>query len=264
MKIFVASTGRCGTYFMSEIFQKLTSIPSFHEPQPWCAGQTLEEVNNSIGFLSYKTIEELNEKITQVKADTRDGWYFESNQIFIKSYIRPMLENFAGEIGCIYLHRNPIETIISYQKKNPRRDGAWKLRSHWKKNILRTEEILSFHENNLWQCLEIRERFLKYRQRFTKVFDFDFKDLNKAHVWKLLFNQFGIQHMPFTEIPMAGKNEIIADKNTILEKIIETWDSPIEKPTRPDQEGYRKERFIENAKKTISLNLTEMNQHETG
>lgn len=264
MRIFVASTGRCGTYFMSEIFRKLTKIPSFHEPQPWCADQTLKEVNNGKGFLSYKTIEELNEKTTQIKADSENGWYFESNQMFIKSYIRPMLENFAGEIGCIYLHRNPIETTISYAKKSPNRNGAWRLKSHWKNNILRTTEPLPYHENNLWECFEIRERFLKYRQKFTKVFDFDFNDLNKVHVWKLLFNQFEIQHKPFTELPKVGRNEIIGDSTAILQQIMETWDAPIKEPRKIDREYYRKERFIEVAKRTIALNSAEINSHEIG
>ena len=48
MKIFVASTGRCGTYFMTKVFQQFTNIPSYHEGTPQCINTVLEEVNNRL------------------------------------------------------------------------------------------------------------------------------------------------------------------------------------------------------------------------
>jgi len=263
MKIFVASIGRCGTYFMSEIFRHLTAIPSHHEPPPHCAGKFLKDINNSRLQMFYliETVNELNKKIKQVKKDSQGGWYFESSQMFIKSYAETMLENFPGEIACIYLHRNPIEVVMSYMKKNPAKDGNWRLKSFWENNIMKTQKELSYHENILWEYGEARERFLHLENRFIKVFDFDFRDLNNIETWKCLFRHFQIPHKPFTKLPLVGKNEIKADPGETLKKVFNTWEDSIVNNDSDEEFFTREHKSIEEAKRQIAINSARMNSH---
>ena len=265
MKIFVASTGRCGTYFMSEIIRRLAAIPAYHEPPPWCSNNTLEDINNSRLQIFYKTKtrNELNAKVEQVRKYSND-WYFESSQMFIKSYAETMLNSFPGEISCIYLHRNPIEVVMSYMKKNPTHKAGWGLVSFWENNILKTQAQLKFHENVLWECFEIRERFLRLENRFIKVFDFDFKDLNNIEIWKRFFKHFQIPHKPFSKLPVVGKNEIKADPGETLKKIFDTWENHIANYDPVEEFFTREHKLIEEAKRQIALNSMRMNNNEIG
>ena len=47
MRIFVASTGRCGTKFMQNVFTELTGIDAKHEYMPHCIGKIMEDLNNN-------------------------------------------------------------------------------------------------------------------------------------------------------------------------------------------------------------------------
>ena len=136
MKIFVASTGRCGTKFMAEVFGALTGFPSYHEAAPLCIGRTLEETNTRAEY-SKETKEELTKKVEQVKSCSVNGDYFESSQMFIKSYSELMLLAFK-RISVIYIERNPIDVALSYAEKCPAGEADWHLRSHWSKNLLQT------------------------------------------------------------------------------------------------------------------------------
>jgi len=138
MKIFIASTGRCGTLFATEVFNLLTDIPAHHEPKPECIGKTLEEVNAHVKY-SKTTMKILEEKIAQVKRDSTSGKYMESSQMFVKCYADIMLNNFKS-VYCIYLYRNPIAVLLSYAIKCRQKELGWFLQSHWPKNILQTEE----------------------------------------------------------------------------------------------------------------------------
>lgn len=255
-KIFVASTGRCGTVFMSEIFKALTDFPSFHEPEPWCVGQTLKEINTTENY-SEETHETIMAKIAQIKRDSRNGDYFESNQMFIKSYLEPVLANF-GPIYCIYLHRNPIQTTISYAKKCRRFEGEWFLKSHWSRNHLQTQEELPFYENAMWQCYEIRERFYRNRARFEKTFIFDFRKLNDPDEWKRLFKEFKIEHRPFEELPIVRRNEIPGDDDQVLQHMLENWDSQPMAPSPPGSKTSKEMKYIDYARRLTMANAGEM------
>ena len=233
MKIFVANSGRCGSLFMSEVFRKLTTFPSFHEPMPRGDGKMLEYVNNPTGLFPNRIIDELYDKISQIKNDSRNGNYFESNQMFIKSFKDAVFRT-LDDVYVIYLYRNPIEVTMSYYKKKQSQEKQWNnwhLQSHWKNNILRTSEPLSFYENCYWECMEIRERFLKLKYNdmpwhSNKTFEFDFRKLNDIREWKKLFRQFGIKHKPFDRLPIVSKNEIPGDRLKTLNGLLSKWDEP--------------------------------------
>jgi len=258
MKIFVISTGRCGTVFMSEIMRKLTPIPSFHEPTPWCVGRVCEEINNSHpSSWSQETRDELEEKRLQVEHDTLDGWYFESNQMFIKSFYKIYD---PAEIGVVYLYRNPIEVAMSYAKKCRAFQPEWFLWSDWKNNELQSRERYSFYENALWQCYEIKERYLKLKPYFMKSFEIDFRNLNDPETWREFFRTFEIPHKDFTELPEAKKNAIPHDPAALLQEMADLWDVPA---GSPGEDRHRLFRYVMDAKRAIAQNSARVNSCRT-
>lgn len=232
MKIFVASTGRCGTQYLSELFRILTQCPARHEPRPYVISEVLEEINTT-GPISDRAKTILSQKIKQIKKDTNsDGWYMESNQQFIKAYVDSVFEAFPAEdIGCVYVERPPVDMLISYYEKCKRFELDWFLRSHWQKNIMKTEKVLSFLENALWQFYEIRERYIKHKSRFGKTFEMDFKSLTDIEVIKKMFGHFGVPAREFFELPpLANHNALVAMRKRPYEAIVSDmrrdWDIP--------------------------------------
>jgi len=187
MKIFVASTGRCGTKFMQEQFNGY--FTSFHEYRPHCIGKTMENINNSDVYTK-ETEEELSKKIREVNKRVSDGVYCETSQAFIKSYAPRILDEFK-DVYCIYLFREPAEVAKSWKSRKVSHNKLWHLRSHWKKNILKTGK-LPLHKNILWECEEVKERYFHLKPQFKKSFEFDFKDINNPQEWSRLFKYFKI------------------------------------------------------------------------
>ncbi len=262
MKIFVANSGRCGSYFMSEVFRRLTAFPSFHEPKPRGEGETLKAVNNT-GKLSNYVMDELFAKRIQIENDSRDGNYFESSQMFIKSF-QEVVFNFFDDVYVIYLWRNPIEVTMSYYKKKlsqKKQWDNWHLLSHWNNNILKTRGELSFYENCYWECMEIRERFLRlyWDMPRHRTFEFDFRKLNDVSEWKKLFRQFGIKHKPFDRLPTVSKNAIPGDKLKTLKGLLSKWDEPGEWPGGDDDKYDKLDSMIDTGQRILIQNERSLN-----
>lgn len=213
---------------MTSVFNHLTEIPSFHENSPYCIGQTSKEINNNC--ISTKSMEIIDEKIAKVKCYAD---YFESNNMFIKSFVWPLLD-VVDDLYVIYLHRNPLDTFLSLAERCWRLDLDWHLQPHWKKNFLRTEEPMSFLELINWNWYEVRERFFRLKKYFVKTYDFDFRKLNDLNEYYKLFDHFGIKSKKVDLIPNFDRNENKADKPvpTRYEQIINDlnkfvgWDKP--------------------------------------
>ena len=221
MKIFVASTGRCGTLFATEVFNLLTDIPAFHEPEPFCIGKVVEEINTK-AKLSNGIRKTLQQKVIQIEQDSVYGKYMESNQMFIKCYADIVLDNFK-DVYCIYLYRNPIAVLLSYAVKCRNQELDWFLQSHWAKNILRTER-LGFYENCLWQWLEVRERYYFLKPKFKKTYEFDFRKINDLNEWYKLFRHFKIKAKKVNRLPNLKKNPTFSDRYRMLDMIMDEDD----------------------------------------
>lgn len=232
MKIFVASTGRSGTYFMTKVFEQYTDIPSYHEGTPKCINTVLKEVNTF--NLSKETKEVLKEKIKRITACSKNGAYFESNHMFIKSFYQTVLDNFQSDVYCIYLHRNIQDVLISFtQMDNHLQLDDWFLKSNWGNNCFQTIEPLSGYQNIVWNWFEVRERFYSLGSRFAKVWDFPFTKLNSVAEWKKMFAHFGIKAKDgFSSLKAfpkdLGKNQLIADSKKpvedMLQRVRDNWD----------------------------------------
>jgi len=224
MKIFVASTGRCGTYFMTKVFQQFTNIPSFHEGIPKCINAVLEDVNTGTGIQSQSTQTVLKKKVGVITECSVDGKYFESNHMFIKSFYREVLDTF-NDVCCIYLHRNLLDVLISFSQLPNHQQLDWLLQSHWRGNILRTREPLSNYQNIAWNWFEVRERFAQFRGYFYKTWDMSFENLNSPKEWARMFDHFGIKAKPefykLKEFPKdLEKNDLVAKEGKSAEELL--------------------------------------------
>lgn len=242
--VFVASTGRCGTKFMSAVWRYFTEYPSLHEPVPFCVGQTMREVNNECGINS-TTKEELRTKLDQIRTDSKNGKYFESNQAFIKTYVHLIAyEKDFRPLYVIYLHRNPIEVAMSYCKKNPKADLSWHLQPQWQKNILRAQKGLSHHEISIWQWYEIRARFLLWKDKFDKSYDFDFRKISDIDEYRKLFSHLEIEHKlpekfpPDFFHPRKTMNQIEMSEEKVFKTMMETWDVRGVDTTKSAQDNF--------------------------
>ncbi len=263
MKIFVANSGRCGSFFMSEIFRKLTTFPSFHEPKPRCTRKTLKYVNNSQRLISQYVEQELTNKIEQIENDSRDGNYFESSQMFIKSFKDIVRFNF-NDVYIIYLWRNPIQVAMSYCKKKATQKhlyNSWHLQSHWDKNLMRTSCELSHYENILWECLEIKERFLQIKGHVKGYFEFDFKKLNDVDEWKRLFNLFGIEYRAFKKLPDVKKNDIREDFDKTYARLMKEWDESGEWDEASKGKYEKLDGMIDTGQRIMIQNERRLNAH---
>jgi len=227
-KIFVCSTGRCGTKYMASVFDLLTQIPSYHEMPPYCIGATSKEINNTLE-ISDSTRHIFNIKLDKIDHYSKDGNYFEANNMFIKSLVVPILTRF-DDVYCIYLHRNPMDTFLSHAERGWKFGYDWLLQSHWKKNRLRTKEPMLYYENIMWNWFEVRERFYHWRSRFVKTYDFDFKNLNNLEEYYKLFDHFDIAYKKVNALPSFDRNEntinmpVPSRYTTILDEINLHWE----------------------------------------
>ena len=204
MKIFIAGCGRNGTKFMSQVFSLLTQIPSYHEMPPYCIGETSKDVNNN-EVISDKTRYVFQQKIAKIKHYSKNGDYFESNNMFIKSFIWPVMANF-DDVYCIYLHRNLMDTFLSHADRGWKFGYDWFLQSHWKKCLLRTSKPMLYYENIMWNWFEIRQRFYHWKDQFVKTYDFDFKKINDLKEYYKLFEHFKIPYKIIDKLPIFNKS----------------------------------------------------------
>lgn len=188
--IFVSSIGRSGTKFISEVFQAVTTYPSYHEIKPYCNGMTLIKVNER------QHAPEINRKIKSIKKLRRDKQYFESSHVFLRGFSKPVLKRFR-EVYVIHLTRDPLETARSYvnrgsypgSKKHP-----FRLPINSKRSLLHLPNKLNKFQLNLCDWLENEMRYNKMKPKFTKTYDLYHSDLNSEKVWKDLFRTFNVSY----------------------------------------------------------------------
>lgn len=204
MKIFVASTGRCGTSFMTQVFGRLTDFPSFHEPLPKGKGCLLQEINDDMSYSS-ETVNTLKDKIDCIRGNAVNGNYFESNNYFMRTFVYAVLDAF-DDVYCIYLHRNLVDLLASFavryvQQGEKRRH----LEPTWENNILKATGEMTYFEKMAWNYFEIRERFYSLQDRFVKTYNFDFKYINNVDEWYKMFDHFGINAKRIEKFPVEWK-----------------------------------------------------------
>ena len=224
-KIFCANAGRSGSAFVAGALGHLTGIPSFHEPFPRLIGRVLEEVNDD--RISAETKRVIEAKIVEIERASRDGWYCETSQQFIKCFAEFALAAW-DDVYCIYIHRNPLDVIMSYFRHL---DGSypdeWLLKPEWKKNLVKIREPLSWAELLLFNWLEVRERYLSLKPRFTKVYELDFMRIGNKTEYIKMFEHFELEWHD-GEIAALWKNGSKSPRDTDAQIawIRKVWNEP--------------------------------------
>lgn len=206
---------------MASVFAQLTDIPSFHEPAPYCLGETMKDVNENWPDISDKTRRILDEKIKRIQEDSVNGNYLETNNMFIKSFVWAVMEAFE-DVYCIYLHRDPLETFLSHADRNWKFGQDWLLKAEWKMNILKQEPGLTYHQDMLFNWYEIRKRFYYWKPLFVKTWDFDFRNIKNLEEYHRLFEHLGIKYDKNATLPESGRNENMPER-PISERMIEVF-----------------------------------------
>jgi len=225
VKIFVVSPGRCGTGFLASIFRTFTDIPSFHEPFPRGIGRVMEEVNTCA--VSEETRKVLEAKIQIIKENSSDGWYLESSQTFIKTFVFDFIEVF-DDLGCIYIHRNLYDIIRSYAKHTDFQiPEEWFLRPGWARNEIYfpCKDEWSWFDIVSFNWFEVKQRFLAFRKYFKWTKEIDFADISNPDTYYQIFRELGIS--PKFEITKEKLDSLWKNKSKdyplLSEKIRENW-----------------------------------------
>jgi len=166
----------------------------------------MKEMNNDYPDISETTRMVLAEKVKRIKEDSKNDNYFESNNMFIKTFVWAVMEYF-GNVYCIYLHRNPWEQFLSHADRNWKFGQDWFLKSHWKMNIQRVEPELTYYENMIWNWYEVRARFYHWKDKFVKTYDFDFQRIEDLEEYYRLFEHFGIEYKKVDKLPEVPKTD---------------------------------------------------------
>ena len=232
--IFSANSGRCGSRFLSAAIGHLTGIPSFHEPCPWLINEVCRDINNAEVKFSENTKRVLYEKIRFIIENARDGWYCETSQMFIKCLVDTVLLNFK-DVYVIYLERNLDEVLLSYYRKCWRREIDWFLQPQWKANFLRKKGNFSFMDIVEFNWHEVKARYEAYKHRFTKTWEFDFKDMNNLDEYYRMFDHFGMEYRKIKRFPPLIKEykNVLAEaekaggrEKAMIEDMRNNWDLP--------------------------------------
>lgn len=188
MYIFVSSIGRSGTKYLSEVFSKVTDIPSYHYLEPICYGNTLINYNNNIKD------EKIKLKIEKIKKYEK---IFEASQIFLRCYVDEALDN-LNDIYVIHLTRDPLETARSYTNRGSFPSTLkypWRLPMNLKKNKLKIQNLsLSNFQKNICDWIENEMRYHSYKHKFNKTYDLYFDEINDINKLKKLFEIFNISY----------------------------------------------------------------------
>jgi hypothetical protein len=244
MYIFCASPGRSGTRFFAEMFKYFTNIPSFHEPLPKCVNKTCREINTREidkpeTNLSSETFRVWANRIFNIDEIKKDGWYFESNHMFIKSMGKGITATYGPKkIGCIYINRPLIDYLMSYSQRGKRQKFPLDFQLHptWHENHFKIKDFeyeYGFYEQLAWNYFEVKARYLnlKRKHQFAKTYEFDFRKINDITEWQKLFAHF--------EVPLKRKVDKIPDDMyrhqsgyteemipSILKHIRDNWKTP--------------------------------------
>ena len=113
--IFVISTGRCGTTYLSKIFENCVDVDSFHENYPVCNEKEMYVFQKGNADSMRKLVVQ---KVKQIKSKNKKLIYSETNHCFIKGFgwfVRDHIN--PKDIGVIILKRDMDSVVKSYSKR---------------------------------------------------------------------------------------------------------------------------------------------------
>jgi hypothetical protein len=204
--IFVSTTGRSGTTTLTKIFDACNSVSSFHEPYPIMNGSTMNLYNKG----SKKRPEQIFKyiKVPNIHRETgHSDFYFESNHMFIKSYVEFSYQYFGKKMAVIHLRRDPLEvadSIISIQNEPGTTEGdRWWLSYSLPNNLIKISNFLdSFHGieasflKALWYWYEIEARTNYWKRELPEIdfYTIETPELNQIDKVLPLLDSLGVKY----------------------------------------------------------------------
>lgn len=183
--IFVATTGRSGTMTLVDILNHVAGCKAEHEPYPAMYDEVLKAKSAGDEDFVSRTYWQVK-SINLWRSAVGTMHYFESNHMFIKTYIEYAVEDFTDKVVVIHLARDPVKvanSIYALQHIPGTEEGnKWWLDYTAKNNIIQIADILDndpefqhpFYKG-LWYWYEIDERVKYWKQRLPNVRFIDFK-----------------------------------------------------------------------------------------
>jgi hypothetical protein len=178
---FVATTGRSGTGTLFEIFKALDEVTAFQEPWPIMHDDLLRAANAGNPHPARQVFRRVKMNMirwSNLKPARR--FYFESNHLFIKSFIDPAAEQLGDRMTVLHLRRDPVSVARSLYALNTipgvEEGGGnkWYLDYHASGNLIQMAPVLDEELTHpfykcLWYWYEIEQRVQAARRRYPHV-----------------------------------------------------------------------------------------------
>jgi len=190
MKVFVASSGRCGTGFLASGLKRFTNFPVFHEQAPVLRGELLEAANSS------EKDSRLEKKVRDIR---KTPIYFDTAHQFMRGLHDYVLDA-CGDVRVIKLARDPLEVVASRLNR-----GVIPGKTEWLGNFDDDKNVIKLPESD-WQRLtdaqkimldwiEHEERYWRVQDRFsaTVLVSFEALTKNTGNTFKRIFKTLGIK-----------------------------------------------------------------------
>jgi hypothetical protein len=204
--IFTATTGRSGTMTLSTLFSLVPGCAAFHEPPPFMNGSVLKAA--SYGDEAFVDRAYAREKSVNIlRAAVGHRYYMESNQLFVKTFVRQAFDEFGDRMAVVHLVRSPVDVAMSLYclRQIPGTDVAeiWWLDHRAPANVIQIADLLDSDAEfshpfyrALWYWYEVEMRFAAWRTRLPSMkvahFDTDWFD-DRSRVFQL-FDELGLDY----------------------------------------------------------------------
>jgi hypothetical protein len=204
--IFTATTGRSGTMTLSTLFSMVPGCAAFHEPHPFMNGSVLKAASQGDeAFVdrAYARVKSVN----ILRAALGHRYYMESNQLFVKTFIRQAFDEFGDRMAVVHLVRSPVDVAMSLYRLQqiPGTEVAeiWWLDHRAPTNIIQIADLLESDAEfshpfyrALWYWYEVETRFAAWRARLPsmKVVHFDTDWFNDRPRVLRLLDELGLDY----------------------------------------------------------------------
>jgi SAM-dependent methyltransferase len=189
--IFFNSIGRSGTSFSGGVFKNVTNIPSFHGTE-----KKIRDLVDSKYLKNNKNKKLLLDKIKLINELAINGEYCETTQTFSHCLSQPLLDNHK-RLYVVNMIRNPLEVAISYENRNSfpsREDAIWRIPLNSEMRFVKITENLTIFQENLLDWVDSQIIFNNNKDKYFKIYEFLFTNINNLDEWEKLFAYFEIQY----------------------------------------------------------------------
>ena len=174
---FCISTGRAGTTSLSRLFECVPRSVTVHEPFPQMNGKLMHAFNRGDRGPAHNTFWKW--KLPQIyKEAAGSRYYFETTNVFIKSFFPFVVEAIGSRLRVIYLERDCHEVAASYYRRGsiPRPDHPWQLdplaprNCIAYRNIVRGDKQLEHdYLKCVWTWYEVKARARRFHVDYPEI-----------------------------------------------------------------------------------------------